>query len=138
MAAKYHVWLEAGFDLAQDWQIVCVTDEHPPQQPCDEQNPAKVQTLGDPDEPSRGYAYEATSPDPSNMALVFAPDGKLVSKQLKNYLTPTELGRPEGQVGGLDLVPGSITTPKSLVTPTSAGLASVPPNMPTTYTPFCT
>jgi hypothetical protein len=109
MAAKYHVWLEAGVDMAQSWHVVCVTDEHPPQEPCDEQNAAKVQALGDPDEPSRGYVYEATSPNPSNMALVFGPNGKLVSKQVKTYLVPTELGRPEGQVGGLDLVPGSIT-----------------------------
>src|SRR3954469_14557997 len=106
--------------MHQGGRVVSGADEPPPQQPCDEQNAAKVQTLGDPDEPARGYAYEATSPDVSNMALVFGPDGRLVSKQVKAYLTPPELGRPEGQVGGLDLVPGSITTGLSAV-PTPLG-----------------
>jgi hypothetical protein len=59
-----------------------------------------VAALGDPEEPQRGYAYVATSPNPVNMALVFDPDGKLVSKQVKAYLTPVELP------GQLDLVPG--------------------------------
>ncbi|MEA2495860.1 MAG: hypothetical protein QOJ29_3771, partial [Thermoleophilaceae bacterium] len=110
LASKYKVWLEAGVNMVRTWHVVCVTDEHPPQEPCDEQDPVKVQTLGDPGEPSRGYAYEATSPDVSNMALVFGPDGKLVSKQVKTYLTPSEVGRPEGQVAALDFVPGSITS----------------------------
>jgi hypothetical protein len=108
LAAKYHVWLEAGVNMTQAWHVVCRTDEHPPQQPCDEQNPAKVQTLGDPEEPARGYVYEATSPRVSNMALVFDPDGKLVSKQVKNYVTPSEVGQDEGVVAALDLVPGAI------------------------------
>jgi hypothetical protein len=116
MASKYHVWLEAGADIAQRWHVVCKTDEHPPQEPCDEQNPAKVQALGDPEEPGRGYAYEATSPDVSNIALLFGPDGKLVSKQVKAYITPIEVGRAEGQVAALDLVPGSITSGLTAVT----------------------
>src|SRR5437016_9756280 len=67
MAAKYHVWLEAGVDMAQTWQVVCTTpDQHPPQETCAEVNPGKVAALGDPNEPSRGYAYEAISPDVSN------------------------------------------------------------------------
>ena len=115
MAAKYHVWLEAGVDMAQSWRVVCNTNEHPPQQPCDEQNPAKVAALGDPDEPNRGYVYEATSPDVSNMALLFGPDGKLVSRQVKTYITPIEVGQAEGQVAALDLVPGSITSGLSAV-----------------------
>lgn len=110
LAAKYHVWLEAGVDMTQRWRIVCNTDEHPPQQACDEQSPAKVQVLRDPEEPDRGYAYEAISPDVSNMALVFAPNGALVSTQVKNYITPIEVGQAEGQLAALDLVPGSITS----------------------------
>jgi predicted amidohydrolase len=111
MAAKYHVWLEAGVDMAQSWHVVCTTaDIEPPQEPCDEVNAAKVAALGDPGEPSRGYAYEATSPDVSNMALVFDPSGKLVSKQVKTYITPIELGQDEGQLAALDLVPGSVTS----------------------------
>ena len=109
MAAKYHVWLEAGVNMTQSWHVVCVTDEHPPQEPCDEQNAAKVQMLGDPQELTRGYVYEAKSPDVSNMALLFGPDGKLVSKQVKTYITPSEVGQDEGVVAALDLVPGSIT-----------------------------
>ena len=115
MAARYHVWLAAGVDMAQSWHVVCNTDEHPPQEPCDEQNTAKVQKLGDPDEPGRGYAYEATSPDVSNMALLFGPDGKLVSKQVKAYVTPIEVGQAEGQLAALDLVPGSIASGPSAV-----------------------
>ena len=108
MAARYHVWLEAGVNMTQNWHVVCRTDEHPPQEPCDEVSPAKVQMLGDPEEPDRGYVYEAKSPDVSNMALVFAPDGKLVSKQIKTYITPSEVGQDEGVVAALDLVPGSV------------------------------
>jgi hypothetical protein len=108
LAAKYHVYLEAGVNMTQAWRVVCRTDEHPPQEPCTEQNPAKVEMLGDPQESDRGYAYEATSPRVSNMALVFGPDGKLISKQVKNYITPSEVGQDEGVVAALDLVPGSI------------------------------
>ena len=109
MAAKYGVWLEVGVNMTQDWKVVCAGGAHPPQEECAEEDPARVQMLRDPDEPSRGYAYEATSRDVSNMALVFDPSGKLVSKQVKNYVTPIEVGRAEGQVAALDLVPGSIT-----------------------------
>jgi hypothetical protein len=120
VASRYHVWLEAGVNMTQSWHVVCRTDEHPPQEPCDEQNPAKVQMLGDPQEPDRGYAYEATSPDASNMALVFGPDGKLVSKQVKTYITPSEVGQDEGVVAALDLVPGSIVDGLTAV-PTPVG-----------------
>ncbi len=61
---------------------------------CDVEDPARVALLRAPDEPTRTYAYEATSPRPSNMALVFDPDGRLVSKQVKTYLTPIELPGP--------------------------------------------
>lgn len=108
MAAKYRVYLEAGVNMTQAWKVVCRTDEHPPQEPCTERNPAKVQMLGDPQEPDRGYAYEAVSNRVSNMALVFGPDGKLISKQVKNYVTPSEVGQDEGVVAALDLVPGAI------------------------------
>ena len=112
MAARYHVYLEAGVNMAQSWQVVCTDLEafnraDPPRLPggvlCQEQNPQKVAQLGDPQEPSRDYAYEATSPKVSNMALVFGPDGRLISKQVKAYLTPTEAP------GQLDLVPGEVT-----------------------------
>ena len=84
LADRYDVWLEAGVNMARDWNRT--TD------------PGTVAALG---EPGRDYAYEATSDEPVNMALVFDPDGKLVSKQVKAYLTPIELP------GNLDLVPGS-------------------------------
>ena len=112
MAARYHVYLEAGVNMAQSWQVVCSDIEafnraDPPRLPggvlCQEQSPQKVAQLRDPQEPSRDYAYEATSPKVSNMALVFGPDGRLISKQAKTYLTPTEMP------GQLDLVPGEVT-----------------------------
>ncbi len=112
MARRYHVWLEAGVDMAQRWKVVCdnmgaFNSARPARLPdgerCSEQNPAKVALLGDPGEPARDYAYEAVSPKPSNMALVFDPLGRLRSKQVKTYLTPTELP------GQLDLVPGEVS-----------------------------
>jgi hypothetical protein len=98
LASTYHVWLEAGVNMAQDWQKVC-TAQAPG---CDEVNPDKVALLRSPDEPARQYAYEATTDKASNMALVFDPSGRLVSKQVKTYLTPTELP------GQLDLAPGDV------------------------------
>jgi hypothetical protein len=112
MAARYHVYLEVGATMAQSWQVVCNDIEafnraSPPRLPggvlCQEQNPQKVLALRDPNEPGRDYAYEATSGKVSNMALVFDPGGRLISKQMKTYLTETELP------GQLDLVPGEVT-----------------------------
>jgi hypothetical protein len=98
LAARYHVWLAAGVNMAQDWQKVCTA----PAVGCDAVDPDKVALLRSPDEPDRQYAYEATSDKPSNMELVFDPSGRLVSKQVKTYLTPIELS------GQLDLVPGDV------------------------------
>ena len=53
--------------------------------------------LGDPFEPERDYVYEATQPNPSVVAFVFDPDGKLVAKRVKSYITPTELGPGRGR-----------------------------------------
>jgi hypothetical protein len=104
LADRYDLWLEAGIDMARDWRIVCrdqaAFTPPPGAKACDAQDPGLVSALGDPDEPDRDYAYEATTPDPVNMALLFDPDGHLVAKQVKAYLTPTELP------GQLDLVPG--------------------------------
>ena len=101
MADRYDVWLHAGVNMAQDWQVVCASKATRPD--CAEENPDKVERLRDPFEPGRDYAYEATTDRPSNMALVFAPDGRIVSKQVKTYLTPIEL------MGQLDLVPGAVS-----------------------------
>jgi hypothetical protein len=112
MAAKYRTYLAAGVNMVQSWQVVCndmaaFNRAVPPRLPggvlCQEQNPQKVRELGDPSDPGRDYAYEATTDKVSNMALVFDPDGRLISKQVKEYLTPTELP------GQLDLVPGEVT-----------------------------
>ena len=115
IARRYHVWVVAGVDMARSWRIVC-TDKatfHPPPGAtrCDRQDPAAVAALRDPDDPGRDYAYEATTPDPVNMALVFDPRGHLVSKQVKAYLTPVELP------GGLDLVPGDVDGLRPVRTP---------------------
>src|SRR3954454_2227791 len=112
MAARYHVYLEVGVTMTQNWQVVCNDIEafnraSPPRLPggvlCQEQNPQKVLALRDPNETARDYAYEATSPNVSNMALVFDPGGRLISKQVKTYLTEIELP------GQLDLVPGQVS-----------------------------
>ena len=112
IADRSDAYLEAGVNMAQSWQVVCNDIEafnraSPPRLPggvlCQEQNPQKVLQLGDPNDPSRDYAYEATTGKVSNMALVFDPDGRLISKQLKTYLTPTEMP------GQLDLVPGEVS-----------------------------
>jgi len=111
MARRYGVWLEAGIDMARSWKVVCndraaFNAAKPPRLPtgerCAEQNPQRVKELGDPLEPTRDYVYEAVSPDASNIALVFDPRGRLVSRQVKEYLTPVELP------GQLDLVPGAV------------------------------
>ncbi len=106
LARTYRVWLEGGIDMAQDWHVVCTSKAGfvapYPGAECDEENPGKVALLRSPDEPARTYAYEATTPKASNMALVFDPSGRLVSRQVKTYLTPIEL--PDQ----LDLVPGEV------------------------------
>jgi predicted amidohydrolase len=112
LADRYDTYLQAGVNMVQSWQVVCNDLEafnraSPPRLPggvlCQEQSPQKVLQLRDPNEPSRDYAYEATTGKVSNMGLVFDPKGRLVSKQLKTYLTPTEMP------GQLDLVPGDVT-----------------------------
>jgi hypothetical protein len=114
LADKYDVYLEAGIDMAQDWKVVCINKANfvagAAHAPCAEENPAKVAALRAPDAPGRTYAYEATTDRMSNMALVFDPDGRLVSRQVKTYITPTELP------GQLDLMPG----------PVSGGLTALP------------
>jgi hypothetical protein len=112
IAARYQVYLEVGVNMAQSWQVVCndlgaFNRASPPRLPggvlCQEQNPQKVLQLRDPSDPTRDYAYEATSDRVSNMALVFDPSGRLISRQAKTYLTETEMP------GQLDLVPGAVT-----------------------------
>lgn len=112
IADRTDSYLEVGVNMAQRWQVVCndiqaFNRADPPRLPggvlCQEQNPQKVGQLREPSDLQRDYAYEATSDRVSNMALVFDPDGRLISKQVKTYLTPTELP------GQLDLVPGEVT-----------------------------
>ncbi len=104
LADRYDLWLEAGVDMAREWRVVCRDQAAfippPGVTKCDAQDPGLVAALGDPDEPGRDYAYEAITSEPVNMALLFDPDGRLVAKQVKAYLTPVELP------GQLDLVPG--------------------------------
>lgn len=115
LADELNAYLVAGVTLAQDWRVVCTskaTYRAPPGAgPCDVANPALVAQLRDPDEPSRTYAYEATTSKASTMALVFDPDGKLVAKTVKAYLTPIELP------GQLDLVPGDVSGVQAIPTP---------------------
>jgi hypothetical protein len=115
LADKLDAYLVAGVVLAQDWRVVCnskATYSPPPGAgACAVANPALVALLRSPDEPARDYAYEATSDKPSTMALVFDPDGKLIAKTVKAYLTPTELP------GQLDLVPGEVSGIRAIQTP---------------------
>ena len=124
MADRYDVWLTTSGDMVRDWQIVCTskaTFTPPPTgEPCAEENPGKVMQLGDPFEPERDYAYEATKPSPSVVAFVFNPDGELVAKRVKSYITPTELGPDEGALG-LDLVPGVVSHSDSVPVDTPVG-----------------
>ncbi len=107
LADRYDVWLAGGVNMARRWRVVCVDRERfrppPGARRCDREDPALVAKLRDPDEPTRDYAYEATSQGFANMALVFDPDGRLVSRQVKQYLTPIELP------GNLDLAPGAVS-----------------------------
>ncbi|MEA2349337.1 MAG: hypothetical protein QOG86_278 [Thermoleophilaceae bacterium] len=118
MAKRYRVWLEADVVMAQDWKIVCddrtaFNTARPARLPtgelCQEENAARVDQLGDPFDPGRDYVYEADTSQPSSLAIVFDPRGRIVSKQAKEYLTPTELP------GQLDLVPGRVDTGLSAV-----------------------
>ncbi len=115
LADRLNVTLVAGVNMARSWRIVC-TDKASFRPPpgatgCDVQDPALVARLRSPDEPQRDYAYEATTPDAVNMALVFGPDGRLIGKQVKAYLTPIELPTQ------LDLQPGSIAGVHAIATP---------------------
>jgi len=107
LADRSNAYLVAGVNMARDWHVVCTSKASykppPGGAPCDEANPAKVAALRAPEETDRTYAYEATTPDAVNMALVFDPEGKIVSKQVKAYLTPVELP------GSLDLKPGPVS-----------------------------
>ncbi len=115
IADRLDAYLVAGVTLAQDWRVVCASKATyvapPGAGPCAVADPARVALLRDPDEPDRNYAYEATTPKPSTMALVFDPDGRLIAKTVKAYLTPVELP------GQLDLVPGDVSGVRAIPTP---------------------
>lgn len=115
LADRLDATLVAGVNMARDWRVVCAsraTFRPPPgAEGCDVEDPALVAALRAPDEPQRDYAYEATTPDAVNMALVFGPDGRLISKQVKAYLTPLELPAQ------LDLRPGPVSALTAVDTP---------------------
>ncbi|WP_205697370.1 hypothetical protein [Conexibacter sp. SYSU D00693] len=112
LADRLDAYLVAGVAMAQHWRVVCTSKAQMPELPggvgCDVESPARVALLRTIDD-DRPYAYEATSAKPSTQALVFDPDGKLVAKQVKTYLTPVELP------GQLDLVPGDVSRGLSAV-----------------------
>jgi predicted amidohydrolase len=121
LADRYDVWLEAGMNMARDWRVVCTdmaafNSARPPRLPggerCAVEDPARVALLRGSEEPFRDYAYEATTPDAVNMGLVFDPDGRIVSRQVKAYLTPPELPGLS-----LDLRPGPAAGLRAVPTP---------------------
>jgi hypothetical protein len=121
MADRYDVYLHAGVNMAEEWQVVCddldaFNSATPPRLPggvlCQEENPEKVDRLRGSDEPNRDYAYEAVTGRVANMALLFDPDGRLVFRQPKAYLTPVELPGV-----GLDLIPGDPSDVRAVRTP---------------------
>lgn len=115
LADRTDAYVVGGVNMAREWRIVCTSraDYVPPPggEPCAKEDPALVAALRAPEDVSRTYAYEATTPDAVNMALVFDPDGRIVSRQVKAYLTPVELA------GSLDLKPGLVSGLRGVDTP---------------------
>ncbi len=107
LADRLDAYVVLGVNMARDWRVVCTDDAAFEPLPggvgCDVEDPERVAALRAPDEPQRDYAYEATTAKAVNMALVIDPEGRIVSKQVKTYLTPIELP------GQLDLVPGTVS-----------------------------
>jgi len=118
IAVAYGVYVTASADLAPARRIEEADD------------PALVALLRDPDEPTRSYAYEATSNLVRNVIFVFAPDGEILVPQpngstlrspsqtggvilpsvSKAYLTDLELAL-------LGLVPSSVSELEVVDTP---------------------
>ena len=107
LARRLHATVVVGAIMPQRWRIVCADRSRfrppPGATRCDREDPARVAALRSPDEPTRDYAYEATTPKASTVALVFGPGGRRLATVVKTYLTPVELP------GALDLVPGRVT-----------------------------
>ncbi len=124
LAMTHGVYLAVGANLAPARRVEEADD------------PALVALLRDPDEPTRTYAYEATSPLAVNTTFVFAPDGEVLvpdgaggtlrapsetGGQLrgstnKAYLTPIEQP-PPGTAAGLALATGPVRDMEVLQTP---------------------
>lgn len=66
LAATYGVYVAAGVNVAPARRVEAGAD------------PALVARLRDPDEPDRGYAYEAIEGRPVNTMFLFAPDGSVL------------------------------------------------------------
>ena len=103
--------------MPQSWQVVCedraaFNSASPPRLPggvrCEERTRSKVSSCAIRSSPTATTPTRRPSPTPSVMALTFDPDGRLIAKRVKTYITPTELGQDEGQLG-LDLVPGAVS-----------------------------
>ncbi|MBX3024795.1 hypothetical protein KF840_07780 [bacterium] len=66
LAATYGVYVAASVNVAPARRVEAAAD------------PALVARLRDPDEPDRGYAYEAIEGRPVNTMFLFAPDGSVL------------------------------------------------------------
>jgi len=124
LAVRHGVYLAASANIPPARRVEAADD------------PALVALLRDPDEPDRSYAYEATSPNPYNTTLVFAPDGEvlvpdaaggtrrspsetggvILGSTNKAYLTPIELPPPSSDAG-LALATGAVRDQEVLDTP---------------------
>lgn len=124
LAVQHGVYLAVSADIAPARRVE------------EAEEPALVALLRDPDEPSRTYAYEATSPRAANVTWVFAPDGSILvpdgnggtlrapsetggelrGSVDKAYLTPIEQP-PPGEAAGLALAAGAVNAMEVLDTP---------------------
>lgn len=134
----YRSFYETFRDLAVEHRVyIAAAMNAPPARRVEaSQDPALVALLRDPDEPQRTYAYEATSPYPTNSTYVFAPNGQVLvpdghggtlesprqtggviePSAKKAYLTQPEQP-PPGEFLGLSLAFGAVRDLDVLDTP---------------------
>ncbi|MFN7952625.1 MAG: nitrilase-related carbon-nitrogen hydrolase [bacterium] len=97
LADDYDVYLVAATDVADAWLST---------------NPLDVALFGDPEHPERGDVYRPADANVWNQAVIFDPDGRIVDRTRKIYLTP-----PEEDPTLLDLAFGDLRDLRVVTTP---------------------